>query len=481
MKPPRLPLRWLSTLPLAAWVLVGAARAETNHPHTDWFQRAGYGVFVHYLEDLQNEPSQIHSLGKRTSWDECVREFDVERFAGQMSEAGAGYVFFTMHQRTRFLIAPNATFDRLTGYQPGEACATRDLVEDLYQALHKRNIPLMLYWTGDGPRQDPKAGPALGWRDPVPEDYVRKWAAVVQEYGERYGAKVAGWWVDGSYRFIGYNEQKLEILARGLKAGNPGRILAFNPGVEDRVRAYSRFEDFTCGEQNQFHDQPVSRWTGGEQWHILSFLGSGSSAIGAAWAMPGVRYSKRELVDYIADVNRAGGVVSIDVLLFRDGSLDRSQLEVLKALRPGLAASRAQPERPPGNLAFRKPARLLSLDGSHELEVNAGTHFARLGVDGRSDTTALAGGEWAWTFEVNLLRPYPVRRVKVTFGEGGFPTQLRLLLSVDGKTWRTVGTGEGLNGQPFEAEFAASAGQFVRVCSVKPDGPNQKGSQMAVA
>ncbi|NTV95274.1 MAG: multifunctional CCA addition/repair protein [Thiobacillus sp.] len=40
--------------------------------------------------------------------------------------------------------------------------------------------------------------------------------------------------------------------------------------------------------------------------------------------------------------------------------------------------------------AFRKPARLLSLDGSHELEVNGGVHFAKLGVDGDPKTTALA-------------------------------------------------------------------------------------------
>ena len=101
-------------------------------------------MFVHYLWDLQNAPETINSLGKKTGWDACVREFNVERFADQMKECGAGYVIFTMHQRTRYLIAPNRTFDRLTGYRPGEACSTRDLVADLYTALHKRGIPLML-------------------------------------------------------------------------------------------------------------------------------------------------------------------------------------------------------------------------------------------------------------------------------------------------------------------------------------------------
>ncbi len=466
---------------LASLVGAGLVWGEPNNPNTDWFQRAGYGVFVHYLEDLQNAPGQIHSLGRRTSWDACVHEFDVDRFAGAMVEAGAGYVIFTMHQRTRFLIAPNATFDRLSGYQPGEACATRDLVEDLYQALHRKNIPLMLYWTGDGPRQDPKAGPALGWKDPVPTDYVQKWASVAREYGERYGEKVAGWWADGCYRFIGYDEEKLAILAAALKAGNPKRIIALNPGVEDKVRPYSRHEDYTCGEQNQFLDQPVSRWVGGEQWHILSFLGSGSSHIGATWGMPGVRYSKVDLTDYVADVNRAGGVVSVDVLLYRDGGLDRSQLEVLKALRPGLAAARVAAPVPPGNLAFRKPARLLSLDGSHELAVNGGVHFPRLGVDGRPETTALAGGEWPWTYEVDLLEPRPLRRVKVTFAKNGYATRLRISVSADRKTWQTMAAADNPEGQPFACDFAPVKAQYVRVSALKPDGPNQKGGQMAVA
>jgi hypothetical protein len=465
----------------ASGLVALTALAATNNPNTDWFSKAGYGVFVHYLEDLQNDPEQIHSLGRRTSWDECVREFDVNRFAEAMAEVGAGYICFTMHQRTRFLIAPNATFDRLTGYKPGEACATRDLVDDLYQALHKKNLPLMLYWTGDGPRQDSKAAAAMGATAQVTTDYVTKWASVAQEYGERYGERVAGWWTDGCYPFIGYDDEKLGILARALKAGNPKRIVALNPGVQDKVRAYSRHEDFTAGEQNQFFDQPVSRWVKGEQWHILSFLGSGQSHIGAAWAMPGAKYSKQDLIDYVFDVNRADGVVSIDVLLFRDGRLDRSQLEVLKALRPGLAAAKARPPVPPGNLAFRKPARLLSLDGSHELEVNGGVHFAKLGVDGIPKTTALAGGEWPWSYEVDLLQPHAVRRVKVRFDKNGYATRLRISVSADRKGWQTVAAAENLDGQPFACQFAPVQAQYIRVSALKPNGPNQPGAQMAVA
>ena len=152
------------------------------NPNTDWFQKAGYGVFVHYLTGLQNNADHVASLGKQTSWDECVREFDTDRFADTMAEVGAGYVIFTVMQIRREMIAPNATFDRITGYKPGEACATRDLIGDLAQSLGRHNIPLMLYYTGDGPRGDPKAGPAVGWQTPVTVDFVTTWASVAQEY-----------------------------------------------------------------------------------------------------------------------------------------------------------------------------------------------------------------------------------------------------------------------------------------------------------
>jgi len=453
-----------------------SAQGDPMNPNTDWFQKARYGVFVHYLDGLQNNAEQINSLGRQTTWDQCVREFDTERFADTMAEVGAGYVMFTIMQVSRYMIAPNATYDRLTGYKPGEACATRDLVEDLYKSLSRRGIPLMLYFTGDGPRADDKANAAFGFTNPVTKQFVEKWASVAREYGERYKDKVAGYWVDGSYPFIGYDDEKMAIFAKGLKAGNPKRIVAFNRGVDPQVMAYTHEEDFTCGEQNQFYDVPAQRFLSGEQWHILSFLGP-------SWAQPGSKYTKRELADYVYAVCARGGVVSIDAALFRDGSLDRSQVEMLKGLkvvRAELDSGKPRPAVPPGNLAYHKQAKLLSLDGSHPVEVNSGVCFARNGVDGRLDTIALAGGEWAWTFEVDLVDIVPVRRVKVTFGKG-YATQFEIRLSEDGVKWQTVASKTDGDGKPFGATFEPVKGRYIRVCGIKPDGPNQPGSQMSIA
>ena len=56
-------------------------------------------------------------------------------------------------------------------------------------------------------------------KDPVSVEFVTKWASVVEEYSKRYGDKIKLWWVDGCYDFNGYDEEKLAILAKGVKEG----------------------------------------------------------------------------------------------------------------------------------------------------------------------------------------------------------------------------------------------------------------------
>jgi hypothetical protein len=325
-------MRRITCLLAAAVGLSLSASAASHNPDTDWFRDAGYGIFAHFLWDVQCVGPRANTQGKAgtASWDECVKAFDTELFAAQMEEAGAGYVIFTMMQRTRYTIAPNAAYDALSGYAPGEACATRDLVEDLYQSLNKRGIPLLLYWTGDGPREDEQAAKGMGgWNGKVTDEYVQHWADVVAEYSTRYGEKVKGWWVDGCYAHLDYNDARWGMLARGLKAGNPHAIIALNNPTLKTANSSSDHDDFTTGEVNDFTDIPDSRWRDGKQFHVLSYLGD-------QWCGFGCRYDLEFLSNYVSKVNAAGGVVSIDVGLYRDGSIAPDQLALLKQLRPAL-------------------------------------------------------------------------------------------------------------------------------------------------
>ncbi|MBI5831595.1 MAG: discoidin domain-containing protein [Armatimonadetes bacterium] len=444
--------------------------------NTDWFSQAGWGVFVHYLWDCQVVGERVANTGGPADWDAAIRAFDTERFAEGVARSGAHYCIFTMHQRTRYLIAPNATFDRLTGYKPGEACSTRDLVEDLYQSLNKRGVKLMLYWTGDGPRQDEKAAKALGYAADTPAAFVRNWASVVAEYGERYRDKVLGWWVDGCYGFSGYNEEKWSILAAGLRAGNPRRIIALNNPKMNASNSSTLNDDYTTGEQNTFGEVPRSRWCDGVQWHILSYLGND-------WCTPGLRYDSKWLAEYVGRVNRAGGVVTIDLLLYRDGMIERSHVETLRRMTERLEWIKHRQPVPPGNLACYRPARLLSLDGSHELGPSGSGSEARtadFGNDGDPNTVAQAGGEYAWTYEVDLEQAQPLRRVVVRFGRAVFATEFAVALSADGRSWQEVGSRRDHDGSATELTFDPVAARYVRVLGRKPDGEGQRGGQMAI-
>ena len=44
---------------LLGMLALAAATAAPNNPNTDWFAKAGYGVFVHFLAKVQNHPACI--------------------------------------------------------------------------------------------------------------------------------------------------------------------------------------------------------------------------------------------------------------------------------------------------------------------------------------------------------------------------------------------------------------------------------------
>lgn len=114
----------------------------------DRFSKRGYGVFNHYMNPMQNGGWEVRNpSGRITDWSSAVEEFDTEKLAYALHKMGAGYYCITMMQSTKYMCAPNETFDRMSGTKPGEACCKRDLPADLYAALSKYDIDLFLYRT----------------------------------------------------------------------------------------------------------------------------------------------------------------------------------------------------------------------------------------------------------------------------------------------------------------------------------------------
>jgi hypothetical protein len=136
---------------------------------------------------------------------------------------------------------------------------------------------------------------------------------------------------------------------------------------------------------------------------------------------------------------------------------------------------------PPRNKAWRKPAFLMNVDGKHQLGPSAGeVHAARLGLDGNPDTCAQAGNEWAWAYDVNLLRAEKLTRVVINFGPG-YATEFELLATQDGAKWQKLSAMREQKGGRVEMKFPPTEARILRVRAIKPDGPGQPGSQMSIA
>ena len=313
-------------------------QASPNNSNTDWFKEARTGVFMHFL------PADPQGLAR-------VKDFDAEALARQLEAMGAKYLVLTLGQNSGFFNSPNAAYDRVTGSAAGERCSGRDLPLDLYRALQSRGIRLMLYLPCQVPNQDARAQKAFGLRQgsqdqPLDLEFARKWAEVIQEWSDRYGDKVAGWWFDGGYEHIHFNEAIAQVYAAAAKHGNPKAIVTFNPGV--KVIHYTEAEDYTAGELNEpLLVLPSSRWLGGSQWHALTYLGSN-------WGRCDTRYKQEQWAGWVSAVTAKGGVVTLDMGPNWNpqegpiGSLAEAQVNQVKAIKAALsnaASGAAKPKR----------------------------------------------------------------------------------------------------------------------------------------
>ena len=107
-------------------------------------------------------------------------------------------------------------------------------------------------------------------------------------------------------------------------------------------------------------------------------------------------------------------------------------------------------------------------------------HAAARGVDGDPATCAQAGNEWAWAYDVNLLRVEKLNRVVIAFGEG-YATEFEVLAALDGAKWQKLGAMREQKGGRVEIKFPPTKVRILRVRASKPDGPGQPGHQMSIA
>ena len=294
------------------------------------------------------------------AWNQLVDRFDVDALARQLASAGASYCFLTIGQGSGHCCAPNDTYDRISGINPSK-CSRRNLITDLSDALRPLGIAMMAYVPADGSWADHEARKGLGltkhWSDGKPYTWPEyrlpafhiNWEDICREWSVRFGTKVQGWWVDGSYhkneRYPDNEPPNLRTYAEALKAGNPDAIIAFNSGANALVVAYSQYEEFTSGEmignlpvgeagfyRNFVQDKlpeadygPIRRFIDGEQYHMLNFLGQ-------EWGKGTPRLPTELAAGYTRYVTDHDAVITWDVPIEANGHIHEPVIRQLRAI-----------------------------------------------------------------------------------------------------------------------------------------------------
>ncbi|MFN8090791.1 MAG: alpha-L-fucosidase [Vicinamibacteria bacterium] len=312
----------MAVLAVLSLTVGSLSQAQTAASRAEWLKDARLGVFMHVL------PVGGEDLAK-------LERFDAEGLAAQIASTGARYLVVTLGQNSGYFNAPNAAYDRITGYRPGERCATRDLPRDLHRALQAKGLRLMLYLPCQAPNQDRRAQKAFGLAEgpkdqPIDARFARQWAEVIAEWSTRYADAVSGWWFDGGYESVRFSEEIAGLYAEAARRGNPASIVTFNPGVS--LKRHTRAEDYTAGELNEpFGFVPTSRFVDGSQWHALTFVGS-------HWGARDTRFPAEQWREWFGKVVAGGGAVTLDVGPNWDekagpiGSIAAAQLAQLRAV-----------------------------------------------------------------------------------------------------------------------------------------------------
>ncbi|RPJ53430.1 MAG: hypothetical protein EHM23_30970 [Acidobacteria bacterium] len=295
-------------------------------------RQARWGVMTHYLADWQARTNNLEMSVEQ--WNKMVDAFDVERLADQLKAVGAGYHILTIGQNSGYYVAPNPTYDRLTGIKPSK-CSRRDLVSDMANALARRGIRLIVYLPSGAPAGDRSAREALQWQNGMypNREFQLKWEQIVSDWSKRFGEKIAGWWFDGCYwpnlMYRSPDPPNFQSFAAAARAGNPNSAIAFNPGVVPRLISMTPHEDYTAGEISNPERLEIRRSVGGvldgKQVQVLSYLGR-------TWGMGEPRFAAEQAVQFSQSVWQAEGVVTWDVPVAINGLISDPFIAQLKLI-----------------------------------------------------------------------------------------------------------------------------------------------------
>lgn len=303
-------------------------RIQDARSNAKWLAKAQYGLMFQWGEWGYPEH------GEAKPWPKMIDDFNVEKFANMVQSTAAGYVIWSAVWRTYYFPAPIQAIERI---MPGHT-SKRDLIGELADALNRRGIKLMLYYNGSALRpRDLGTDPNEIGTD---AQFRKNWTAIATEVGERYGSRLAGWFIDEGWYPSPFEEEN-----RALKAGYPGRIVSFNDWIRPRTTDFQDvefgegFNGLNDGAGKLFPDGPPVGGDGvylegphkGLQAHGMFILDGPDWGIwrpDTTIAKP--RYTSEQIVEMAKNAKERHVAISFNLLMYEDGTVSQASLDAVK-------------------------------------------------------------------------------------------------------------------------------------------------------
>ncbi len=317
---------------------------DYERANTDWLANCRFGIGVHWT--AQTAPRN----GPPLSFQQAVEAFDLPKFMGQFTDAGADYLLFTAAHARQMLAAPHPILDQIL---PGRTCQ-RDLIGAMADALAQRGKPFLVYYNHScNQGQDPAWEQAVGYHDRDKRKLARNLADIVGWIGGRYRDKIKAWWFDSPYSLDPrgpHNSVSTDLtgfqfpweqFTGAAKRGYPDRLVTYNPGVAETF-LYTTHQDYWSGELVNLNAPAKKRYLdSGLQWFGWTCLED------RAWVhhrlnteIPKPLYSDQEVVAYVRECNAHQAPMTFNVGIYQDGTMAEASVEQLHRLNLALKGSK---------------------------------------------------------------------------------------------------------------------------------------------
>ncbi len=310
-------IRSLELVPVSAYIAIENEnkQALASRASTEWLAKAGYGLMFHWTSQ------SVSAEGSNKPYKQAVNAFDVKKFVNMVDQTGAGYIIFTIGHAEAYCPAPIKNWEK---YHPGMT-TERDLIAEISDQLKTKNIRLICYMPTHIITKYEKVSDT---------EFMNINTEILQEMGERYKDKIAGYWFDGWYQCLEeHPDVSMKSFFQATKAGNKDRIIALNSWIYPKVTPW---QEYWAGEVVS----PVAIPEHGlmKEGSVMDLRYQALLIMEPYWVQekaerPDPRFTSTELSQYIRNCMGNGGAVTINMGIYQDGTVGEKALKVMKEVR----------------------------------------------------------------------------------------------------------------------------------------------------